>query len=165
MAKISKRIVNSYAAYLNYREKWHDKGYGLDRQLTLKEYAQVQRAAAHDHRYGEHIARGIAGDDRTFTRSEAAAITRRLKTADRYEDVDVKALKELQERYRKPKDIYSFELTKEELDAQEQRRRQYWIDRGKTPKHTIQANARSALFDALRDAGLSYKEADEVMYG
>lgn len=163
MAKIPKRIVNSYNAYLNYRQTWSDKGYGLDRELTLKEYEQVHKALSHG---GEqHIARRAAADERTFTRSEASGVIRRLKYADQYDDVDEDALNELRKTYKKSKDIYGLELTPDEITSMEDRRRNYWLDRGKTPKHTIQANARAKFFDVLRDAGLSYKEAEKVLYG
>lgn len=165
MAKIPQRIKNSYQSYLNYREKWHNKGYGLDRELTLDEYAGAHRAYAHRYQGAQHIAREIAAMDRTFTRSEASAIMRRLKTAEQYADVDKKALKELRKKYKKSKDIYGLELTPEEAEASERERRERLLERGKTPEYTIQANARAKLFNELRDLGLSYKEADEVLYG
>lgn len=163
MAKISKRIKNSYDAYLNYRNQWSAKGYGLDRELTLSEYADVHRKLSH--RGEQHIARRASSDDRTFTRSEGSAIIRRLKNASNYDDIDEEALKEIRRKYRKSKDIYGLELSPEEAAANENARRDSLIERGKTPEYTIQANARAKLFNELRDAGLSYKEADEVLYG
>lgn len=176
MAKGSKRIENSYNSYLRQRAEWHAKGYGLDRELTLDEYKEVHEAFVH--RGEQHPARKIASDERTFSYAEGRSIVRRLKTADQYDDVDKDELQALINRLRKPakddpsklspltyKDIIGLELTPEELEAQEQRRRQYYIDRGVTPTRTIQANARADLFNQLRDAGLSYKEADEVLYG
>lgn len=163
MAKVTKRVANSYATYLRYRAQWHDKGYGLDRELTLTEYADAQAKVVHA---GEqHPARRLASEERTFTRSEARGFINRLKTADDYEDVDEEALAELRKKYKKTRDIYSQELTPEEASASEQQRRDRLAERGKEPKYTIQANARARIFNELRDAGLSYKEADKVLYG
>ncbi len=163
MAKIPRRIRNSYDVYLRLRQERHEKGYGLDRQLTLEEYATAHARIVHS---GEkHPARKIATSDVTFSRKEASAIIRRLKTADQYEDVDKEQLKKLCKRYQKAKDIYSLELTPEEAEANEQMRRERLAARGITPNDTIQASARSRIFNELRDAGLSYKEADEVLYG
>lgn len=165
MAKIPQRIVKSYNAYLNYRDKWSDKGYGLDRELSLNEYADAHKAYAHRNQGAQHIAREIAGAERTFTRSEASAIVRRIKTADQFDDVDEEGLKELRKRYKRSKDVYGLELSPEEAAASEQERRNRLAERGKTPEYTIQANARAKLFNELRDLGLSYKEAEEVLYG
>lgn len=167
MAKIAQRIVNSYNAYLNYRAKWSDKGYGLDRELTLNEYADAHRSYKHKHPETQHIARELAGFDRTFTRQEASGIIRRLRTALNYEDenIDKFELWALNVKYKTSKSIYSLELSTDEMRDMENRRRQYWIDRGKEPKYTIQASARQYLFNSLRDAGLSYKEADSILYG
>lgn len=163
MAKSSKRIINSYEAYLRYRESWGDKGYGLDRKLTLNEYAQVHRSLSHA---GEqHIARTVAGNERTFTRSEGAAIARKIKNAEQYSEVDKEMLSELQKKYRRGKDIYGLQLTPQEELAQETRRREALLARNVKPQYTIQANARAKLFDELRDAGLSYKDAEAVLYG
>lgn len=169
MAKIPKRIENSYKAYLNFRRKHKEAGYGLDRELTLQEYANAHVLYAH--RYAndprsKHIARGIAGAERTFTRSEANAIIRRLKTARDFDsDIDIFELEVLRHKYKKAKDIYGLQLSPEEMRKNEEARRQRLIERGTEPKYTIQANARSLLFNQLRDAGLSYKEADAVLYG
>lgn len=163
MAKISKRIENSYEVYLKYRESWSDKGYGLDRQLTLEEYATAHKQASHAG--WNHIARDIAAEDRTFNRSEGTAIARRIKNAADYEDVDKEALRDLQKRYRRGKDIYGLELSAEEAQAMEERRREKIAERGFSPKYVIQANARAKLFAELHDAGLSYKETEKVVYG
>lgn len=163
MEKIGKRIENSYGAYLKYREIWSNKGYGMDRQLTLEEYATAHKQASHAG--WNHIARDIASEDRTFSRSEGASISRRIKNAADYDDVDKEALRDLQKRYRRGKDIYGLELSAEEAQAMEERRRQKIEERGSTPKYVIQANARAKLFNELRDAGLSYKEAEDVLYG
>lgn len=163
MAKIPKRIVNSYNAYLKYRDEWRRKGYGLDRELTLKEYKDVHQAFSQD---GEkHIARRAAADERTLTRSEAAAIIRRLKSADKYQDVDIFELHILRLKYKKTKDLYSLQLTPDQEQFIEQSRRERLLERGKEPQYTIQSNYRAILFNQLLDAGLSYKEADEVLYG
>ena len=163
MAKVSKRIENSYEAYLNYRDSWSKKGYGLDRELTLEEYSIAHKQASHAG--WNHIARDIAAEDRTFTRSEGASIVRRIKNAADYDHVDKEALRELQKRYRRSKDVYGLELSAEEAQAMEERRRQKIAERGSTPKYVIQANARVKLFNELRDAGLSYKDAEDVLYG
>lgn len=163
MAKVSKRIENSYQSYLRYRESWADKGYGLDRQLTLQEYNSVHKQASHAG--WKHIARDLASEDRTFRRSEGAAIVRRIKNATHYEDIDKEALRELQRKYKRGKDIYGLQLSPEEAETMEERRRSQLAERGKTPQYTIQANARAKLFNELRDAGLSYQKAEEILYG
>ncbi|MCM1505297.1 MAG: hypothetical protein NC127_08890, partial [Muribaculum sp.] len=162
---ITRRIASSYEAYLRWRAHWHNKGYGLDRQLTIEEYAIAHTFYAHKYRGAQHIAREIASADRTFTRGEAAQIVRRLKDAAKYDDVDQELLNDLRRRYKRAKDIYSLELTPDEAAASEQERRDRLIARGKTPDYVIQANARAKLFNELLDAGLSYKEAETVIYG
>lgn len=163
MAKVSQRIKRSYEAYLNYRRQARNKGYGLDRQLTLEEYKGAHEDFSH--KGATHIARTIATGEKTATRNEAAAIIRRLKTADQYDNVDQEALAELRSTYKTARDIYSLELTDWQASLREQERRHYWTDRGIEPEFTIQASARALLFNQLRDAGLSYKEAEEVIYG
>lgn len=169
MVKINKRIERSYNAYLNFRSKHKASGYGLDRELTLQEYAAAHADYAHAHANdpkSKHIARGIAGLERTFTKSEANAIIRRLNNAQDFEsDVDIFELEVLRHKYKKARDIYGLELYPEEMQANEAMRRQRILERGKAPEYTIQANARSLLFNQLRDAGLSYKEAEAVLYG
>lgn len=72
------RIERSYQAYLNHRQEWRNKGYGLDRELTRREYAEAQVAFI---KQGEkHPARKIAQQDRTVSRSEALSIVRRLRS-------------------------------------------------------------------------------------
>lgn len=166
MAKINKRIERSYKTYLKYRAQDAAKGYGLDRELTISEYADAHASYLHSKK-GSHPARDIARAEKTFTRSEASAIIRRLKSAGKYSDVDEDDLIELRLRYKKAKDIYGLELTREEIQEQESERRNFWRDKlaGEDPDFTIQANARAKLFQELLDIGLSYREADEVLYG
>ena len=113
-----------------------------------------------------HLARDIAAAETTFTRTEASAIIRRIQSAELFtEYVDIFELTTLQAKYKKAKDIYGLQLTREEEEASEAERRQRLLERGKEPDYVIQANARALLFNQLRDAGLSYKEADRVIYG
>lgn len=170
MAKVSKRIVNSYKAYLGHREKGSAAGYGFDRPLTLEEYEEVHIAFIHDKQnaHKTHVAREIAQRDKTFTRDEASAIVRRLKNADIYESeyLDKALLSELRSTYKKAKDIYSLQLTPEEQEILEQRRRENLVKRGKNPaEYNIQASARAELFNELIDAGISYKETRYIVYG
>ena len=174
MEKIGKRIRSSYEAYKRYREKYAKSGHGLDRELTLTEYADVHKRWAHDNANNTkktHIAREIAADEQTFTRNEAASIIRRLKDVEdyhdlgKYEEVNKEEFRKIIEKYKKSKDIYSLNFTEQEAAALEEERRQRLLDRGKEPKYIIQQTARVILFNELRDAGLSYKEADEVLYG
>lgn len=164
MAALSKRIIRSYNTYLKERANWSSKGYGLDRELTLNEYAWAHRAIVHA-THTKHPARDIASADRTLTRSEGVLIVKRLKTAEQYSEVDKEALKVLQAKYKKAKDLYSQKLTAEEAQAMEEARREDLRSRGKEPKYIIQANARARIFNELRDVGLSYKEAQKVLYG
>lgn len=167
MAKITQRDINSYNTYLRYREQWHNKGYGLDRELTLYEYVDAKEGKVH----GEHVkhpARDIAAAERTFSRSEARGYVNRLKDFDKYEDVDLFELEVLRHKYKTTKSIYSMEFTPEEAAENEATRKARIMERskdGKEPQYTIQATARSRLFNQLRDAGLSYKEAERVLYG
>ena len=167
MATFSKRIESSYAAYLRWRAKYKESGYGLDRELTLTEYSEVHRSYVHRNQGAQHIAREIAGADRTFTRSEASGLVRRLKETLNYrgEGIDIFELGVLRAKYKNSKSIYSMQLSDEEAIEMENRRKQYWRDKGKEPGYIIQASARVDFFNALRDAGLSYKDADKVMYG
>lgn len=165
MAKIFKRLKNSYNAYIKHRADYKKRGYGLDRELTLQEFADAHAGMAHS---GEkHPARKIASLEVTFKRNEAATIIRRLKNAEKYENeyIDKDALKALRKKYKKAKDIYSLELTPEEATAYENERRENLLKKGIKPEETIQASARVRIFNELLDAGLSYKEADEVLYG
>lgn len=73
----SRVIARSYAAYLRHREAWAEKGFGLDRELTLSEYSEAHIDFVH--KYGNnHVARKIAQDDRTFGAQEASAISRKI---------------------------------------------------------------------------------------
>lgn len=169
MAEISKVVEKSYNAYLKYRKEWRDKKYGLDRELTLEEYAQAHAEASHklksEGKKGGHIARQLASDDRTLSFYESRGMFERLKNAQNYSDVDPVGLAALLKKYPSAKILRAVELTPEEMQTQEEMRRQSWIDRGKVPEFTIQAHARQNLFNELRDIGLSYADADEVMYG
>lgn len=168
MAKIPKRIKRSYDSYLKYREQYKSAGAGLDRELTLEEYEQAHLSWAHYNAKNPkktHIAREIAKEEQTFTRSEAAGVIRRLEDAELYNDVDKEALKALREKYSSSKVLRSFELSPEEAAATEQRVRENRAARGKSTKETIQSSYRGVLFNELLDAGLSYREADKVVYG
>lgn len=170
MAKIAKRIVNSYEAYLRYRQKARAAHYGLDRELTLEEYEEVHYAFIHDKRnaHKTHVAREIAQREKTFTRDEAVAIVKRLKNADIYESehLDKDLLSELRSTYKQAQDIYSLQLTPEEEKILEQRKRENLIKRGKNPaEYNIQASARAELFNQFIDAGVSYKETRNIVYG
>lgn len=163
MATSEKRLRKSYQTYIRMRAERRKAGYGLDRELTFEEFSDAHRKLVHQ---GEqHPTRKIASMDVTLTRNEAAAIIRRLKNADKYEDVDLEVLKRLRKKYKKAKDLYGQQLTDEEAAANEQMRRERLRARGIEPQDTIQASARSKIFNELRDAGLSYKEAEEVLYG
>lgn len=76
-SNISRSIARSYEAYLRHRESWAEKGFGLDRELTLSEYTEAHKEFAH--KYGNnHVARKIAQDDRTFAARDAAAKARKI---------------------------------------------------------------------------------------
>lgn len=76
-ANDSKTIARSYAAYLRHRESWAEKGFGLDRELTLSEYTEAHKYFVH--KYGNnHVARKIAQDERTFGAHEGSAIARKI---------------------------------------------------------------------------------------
>ena len=163
MATSEKRLRKSYELYLKMRADRSQRGYGLDRELTFDEFSYAHAGFVHG---GEkHPTRKIVTNEVTLRRNEAAAVIRRLKNADQYDDVDLEALKALQKKYKKASDLYSQELTAEEAATNEQKRRERLRERGKEAKNPIQATARARIFNELRDAGLSYKEADEVLYG
>ena len=169
MAKISKRIEKSYNTYIRLRQSYAQRGYGLQRELTKEEYALAHRKWALYNKTNQqkkgHIAREIAEDDVAFRRNVAAGVRRRIKTADIYENVDLEKLKGLQKKYKKNSDIFSVQYSPKEAQRIEQERLARFAERGVSPEWPIQANPRAIIFNELRDAGLSYKEAEKVIYG
>lgn len=163
MATSQKVIDRSYKAYLSQRAMWKEKGYGLDRALTADEYKVAFLGLSHARK--PNIARDLASSDRTLRYKQAATIRRRLKNAVDYEDADPQEIQRLLKKYSNIKKLISIELTEEESRQNEEMRRQRYLERGITPQRIIQATGRSQLFNELRDAGLSYKEAEKVLYG
>lgn len=163
MATSQKVIDRSYKAYLSQRAMWKEKGYGMDRALTEDEYKVAFKGLSHARK--PNIARDLASSERTVGYRQAVAILRRIKNAVDYEDADPEKIQQLLEKYPNTKKLISVELSEEEIQQNEEMRRQRYLERGITPKRIIQATARSKLFNELRDAGLSYKEAEKVLYG
>lgn len=136
--KIEKKYINSYKAYKQNRAAWSLKGYSMDDVLSLDEYMDLHRKATA--KGMKNIAREFAKADRQMTKKHARNILKdyKIKEIDptKYTEVEV-------ERY----NILSKTLKKGSV------------------KDLIGMGLGRYLFQTLVMGGITFKEAEQIVYG
>ena len=135
--KIEKKYINSYKAYKQNRAAWLLKGYSMDEVLSLDEYVDLHKKATA--KGMKNIAREFAKADRQITKKQARNILRDYKIQDidptQYTAAEV-------ERY----NILSKTLKKGSV------------------KGLIGMGLGRDLFQTLVMGGITYKEAEQILY-
>ena len=136
--KFEKKYINSYKAYKQNRAAWSLKGYSMDKVLSLDEYVDLHRKATA--KGMKNIAREFAKADRQLTKKQAKNILRDYKIQDidptKYTEAEV-------ERY----NTLSKTLKKGSVKA------------------LIGMGLGRDLFSTLVMGGITYKEAEQIIYG
>ena len=136
--KIEKKYINSYKAYKQNRAAWSLKGYSMDKVLSLDEYVDLHRKATA--KGMKNIAREFAKADRQLTKQQARNILRDYKI----QDIDPTQYTEAEvERY----NTLSKTLKKGSV------------------KDLIGMGLGKHLFQTLVMGGITYKEAEQILYG
>ena len=135
--KIEKKYINSYKSYKQNRAAWAIKGYSMDKVLSLDEYVDLHKKATA--KGMKNIAREFAKADRQMTKKQAKNILRDYKIQDidptQYTAAEV-------ERY----NILSKTLKKGSV------------------KDLIGMGLGRDLFSTLVMGGITYKEAEQILY-
>ena len=135
--KFEKKYINSYKAYKQNRATWSLKGYSMDKVLSLDEYVDLHRKATA--KGMKNIAREFAKADRQMTKKQARNILRDYKIQDidptQYTAAEV-------ERY----NILSKTLKKGSV------------------KDMIGMGLGRYLFQTLVMGGMTYREAEQILY-
>ena len=135
--KIEKKYINSYKSYKQNRAAWAIKGYSMDKVLSLDEYVDLHKKATS--KGMKNIAREFAKADRQMTKKQAKNILRDYKIQDidptQYTAAEV-------ERY----NILSKALKKGSV------------------KDMIGLGLGRDLFSTLVMGGITYKEAEQILY-
>ena len=135
--KIEKKYINSYKSYKQNRAAWAIKGYSMDKVLSLDEYVDLHKKATA--KGMKNIAREFAKADRQLTKKQAKNILRDYKIQDieptQYTAAEV-------ERY----NILSKTLKKGSV------------------KDMIGMGLGRDLFSTLVMGGITYKEAEQILY-
>lgn len=135
--KIEKKYINSYKAYKQNRAAWSLKGYSMDKVLSLDEYVDLHRKATA--KGMKNIAREFAKADRQLTKQQARNILKDYKIQDidptQYTAAEV-------ERY----NILSKTLKKGSV------------------KDLIGMGLGRYLFQTLVMGGITYREAEQILY-
>lgn len=135
--KFDKKYINSYKAYKQNRAAWAIKGYSMDKVLSLDEYVDLHKKATA--KGMKNIAREFAKADRQLTKKQAKNILKDYKIKDidptQYTAAEV-------ERY----NILSKSLKKG------------------TVKSLISMGLGRDLFRTLVMGGITYKEAEQIIY-
>lgn len=136
--KFEKKYINSYKAYKQNRAAWSLKGYSMDKVLSLDEYVDLHKKATA--KGMKNIAREFAKADRQMTKQQARNILRDYKIKDidptQYTAAEV-------ERY----NILSKTLKKGSV------------------KSLIGLGLGKNLFQTLVMGGITYREAEQILYG
>ena len=136
--KFEKKYINSYKAYKQNRAAWSLKGYSMDKVLSLDEYVDLHKKATA--KGMKNIAREFAKADRQLTKKQARNILRDYKI----QDIDPTQYTEAEvERY----NILSKTLKKG------------------TVKDLIGMGLGRYLFQTLVMGGITYQEAEQIVYG
>ena len=135
--KFEKKYINSYKAYKQNRAYWSLKGYSMDKVLSLDEYVDLHRKATA--KGMKNIAREFAKADRQMTKQQARNILKDYKIQDidptQYTAAEV-------ERY----NTISKALKKNSV------------------KDQIGMGLGRNLFQTLVMSGITYKEAEQILY-
>ena len=135
--KIDKKYINSYKAYKQNRAAWSLKGYSMDKVLSLDEYVDLHKKATA--KGMKNIAREFAKADRQMTKQQARNILRDYKI----QDIDPTKFTEVEvERY----NTLSKTLKKGSV------------------KDLIAMGLGKYLFQTLVMGGITYKEAEQIIY-
>ena len=136
--KFDKKYINSYKAYKQNRAAWSLKGYSMDEVLSLDEYVDLHKKATA--KGMKNIAREFAKSDRQLTKQQARNILRDYKIQDinptKYTAAEV-------ERY----NTLSKTLKKGSV------------------KDMIGMRLGKYLFSTLVMGGITYREAEQILYG
>ena len=136
--KFEKKYINSYKAYKQNRAAWSLKGYSMDKVLSLDEYVDLHRKATA--KGMKNIAREFAKADRQLTKQQARNILKDYKIQDidptQYTAAEV-------ERY----NTLSKTLKKGSVKA------------------LIGMGLGRDLFQTLVMGGITYREAEQILYG
>lgn len=136
--KFEKKYINSYNAYKQNRAAWSIKGYSMDKVLSIDEYVDLHRKATA--KGMKNIAREFAKADRQMTKQQAKNILRDYKI----QEIDPSKFTEAEvERY----NILSKTLKKGSV------------------KDLIGMGLGKYLFPTLVMSGITYKEAEQIVYG
>ena len=135
--KFEKKYINSYKAYKQNRANWSLKGYSMDKVLSLDEYVDLHKKATA--KGMKNIAREFAKADRQMTKKQAKNILRDYKIQDidptKYTEAEV-------ERY----NTLSKALKKGSVKA------------------LLGMGLGRDLFQTLVMGGITYKEAEQIIY-
>ena len=136
--KFEKKYINSYKAYKQNRAAWSLKGYSMDEVLSLDEYVDLHTKATT--KGMKNIAREFAKADRQLTKKQARNILKDYKIQDidptQYTAAEV-------ERY----NTLSKTLKKGSV------------------KDLIGMGLGKYLFQTLVMGGITYREAEQILYG
>ena len=135
--KFDKKYINSYKAYKQNRAAWSLKGYSMDKVLSLDEYVDLHKKATA--KGMKNIAREFAKADRQLTKQQARNILKDYKIQDidptKYSEAEV-------ERY----NALSKALKKGSVKA------------------LLGMGLGRDLFQTLVMGGITYKEAEQIIY-
>lgn len=136
--KIEKKYINSYKAYKQNRAAWSLKGYSMDKVLSLDEYVDLHRKATA--KGMKNIAREFAKADRQLTKQQARNILRDYKI----------------------QDIDSTKFTAVEVERYNTLSKT--LKKGSV-KDLIGMGLGKYLFQTLVMGGITYREAEQILYG
>ena len=135
--KFDKKYINSYKAYKQNRAAWSLKGYSMDKVLSLDEYVDLHKKATA--KGMKNIAREFAKADRQMTKKQARNILKDYKI----QDIDPTQYTEAEvERY----NTLSKALKKGSV------------------KDLISMGLGTQLFSTLVMGGITYREAEQIIY-
>lgn len=135
--KFDKKYINSYKAYKQNRAAWSIKGYSMDKVLSLDEYVDLHKKATA--KGMKNIAREFAKADRQLTKKQAKNILKDYKIQDidptQYTEAEVERYNTLSKALKKG-----------------------------TVKSLIGMGLGRDLFKTLMMGGITYKEAEQIIY-
>ena len=136
--KIDKKYINSYKAYKQNRAAWSIKGYSMDKVLSLDEYVDLHKKATA--KGMKNIAREFAKADRQLTKKQAKNILKDYKI----QDID-------------PTKYTAYEVERYNTLSKA-------LKKG-TVKSLIGMGLGRDLFRTLVMGGITFQEAEQVIYG
>ena len=135
--KFEKKYINSYKSYKQNRAAWSLKGYSMDDVLSFDEYVDLHKKATA--KGMKNIAREFAKADRQMTKKQARNILKDFKIQDidktKYTEAEVERYNTLSKALKKG-----------------------------TVKDLIGMGLGKYLFQTLVMGGMTYREAEQVLY-